>query len=843
MGMRRPPAVPSADPGPATVADPNPGPATRPVSSPVRPTRVLASVNGPAGRSAAGVARAGSAANGLLRKGLNEVRRRRSPLGWAALAWLGLALLLSGDLRPGLLITAALGYLLALWFFVARTRTLAWQSLAALAATGLPWALVAGALARALAPGAADTAGARVVAAAVIEQSLLLVPLVLLPVLFPARVRAFSVADWLLSGLALGAAAQAVEELARRGGAHAGYGPGLLSGGAGWPSVAAVPGRPVLGALVGVSIGLAVAAWRHAGKSALSRPAAIGWQTLAVLGPVGAWWLVTSTLAGWNAALVRGRAWAEAGDPVVPGVLRLGWRIAGHGAALGWLLLVLFLVALLVDAGRLRNAAEYAEDPLAVPFAPTEAADRWAARLTNWAGTRSSVPVAAAVWVVAAACAVVAYTARDVVVVLVAHSRAVRPGVGPRREDSARRPERESRWTATARGRAAGVMVRKVRAEAIGLGSGSPDPHSRRRVRLSGLAGLAALLVAAFGLGPHWAGGAAEAEVATGSFGPPGVPTFWIGGASAAAGPWWDGLGLLGSAGVTIAFLALLVIVLLPLDVGGEPGRSLWLAVRAPSGPTARERALSYLSVSGPAEVLVDAVSSGLGLVSDTAPGPLSKAATRREVRRAVQEFVDDPLGFAANRRAEAAPARPAPRAVTGVPVRSRTSPDRPAIKLADGRLLSPFAPADERIFVAGVEELARDTPTVSSVPTATGPDGVRPAEEYRARIYGDDERLVSLRPEKWSDGQHVAYGMVCDTVYYDGRGPCWYLPDTLPEPIRHRAELEIDRRLVEFATIVYYPASPFRALEITTNHPLVAHVLQERMSRLAIPGYVVLEP
>jgi hypothetical protein len=110
-------------------------------------------------------------------------------------------------------------------------------------------------------------------------------------------------------------------------------------------------------------------------------------------------------------------------------------------------------------------------------------------------------------------------------------------------------------------------------------------------------------------------------------------------------------------------------------------------------------------------------------------------------------------------------------------------------------------------------------------------------------RIYGDDERLISQRPEKWSDGQNIAYGMVGYTAYYDGRGSSWYAPETLPESVRHKAYLEMDRRLIEFATVVYYPASPFRALEITTNHPLVAHALEERMARLAIPGYVVLEP
>jgi hypothetical protein len=154
--------------------------------------------------------------------------------------------------------------------------------------------------------------------------------------------------------------------------------------------------------------------------------------------------------------------------------------------------------------------------------------------------------------------------------------------------------------------------------------------------------------------------------------------------------------------------------------------------------------------------------------------------------------------------------------------------------------LLSALSQDDEHLFVATLDDLTRDLAkdTSGEIGRQAGA-----AAEYRARIYGADERLISLRPEKWSDGQNTAYGMVADTAYYDGRGASWYLPNTLPESIRHKALLEIDRRLIEFATVVYYPASPFRALEVTTNHPLVAQVLEERMSRLAIPGYVVLAP
>jgi hypothetical protein len=208
-------------------------------------------------------------------------------------------------------------------------------------------------------------------------------------------------------------------------------------------------------------------------------------------------------------------------------------------------------------------------------------------------------------------------------------------------------------------------------------------------------------------------------------------------------------------------------------------------------------------------------------------------------VREAVGEFVNNPAGFIPQRRAAArASARPVAPTAPGT-VRSRASVDLQPVKLADGRLLSALSEDDERLFVATLDDLVRHGS--EGRPKDVSSDSA--PERYRSRIYGDNERLISLRPEKWSDGQHSEYGMVCDTVFYDGRGVSWYLPDTVPETIRHKAYLEMDRRLIEFATVVYYPASPFRALEVSTNHPLVAQALEERMTRLAIPGYVVLVP
>lgn len=768
--------------------------------------------------------------------------RARTIVGWAAPIWLGLVYLTFSDLRPGLHSFLGLGYLLVLWFFLARTKTLSWQSLGALFSIGLAWSLVIALITRTLAlgpgPGGIDDLGARTALAAVSESSLILLPLLMLVVLAPARVRGFSVTDWLLTGLVTGLSFHAMEELARRNGGQTGSGFGPLGGGTAVLPEAGFAGRGVLMALLGVTIGLAVAAWRHGGKSSLSPFARIAWRSLAVLAPLGCWWLVVSVQAGWNATLAVGDRWLTAADPSMPWLLRFGWRLGNHGFGLGWLLLVGLLIALLVDAGRLRNAADEADDPLPFPFAPTEAADRWAGRLTRWAGTRSTPPVAAAVWLIAASAAVVAYAVRDLVVVLVGFTRAMRPSTDRHRG-------REPRWPAIARGCAAGVMVRTIRAEATALAAGEDTPLTRRITRAVGAGGLVVLLLAALWLGPHWAAGIGNSVVSD-QVGPgasaAAAPTAWLAGALAALGPWWGSLALWQYVALGLGLVALLVFSAGPLDLPAVAGRSVWFAERSPTGTRPQQQIPSYLSLSSPFESVVDGLGALLGLVPG---GILASATTGKQVRGAVQQFVANPLTFIADRRAAArSAAEPQTQPIAIGTIRARGKVDLPPVKLADGRLLSALSDDDERLFVATLDDLIRDLSSDYPGEQSAVTGRYTAAEaEYRARIYGADERLISLRPEKWSDGQNSAYGMVAATFYYDGRGASWYLPDTLPESIRHKAYLEMDRRLIEFATVVYYPASPFRALEITTNHPLVAQALEERMSRLAIPGYVVMVP
>ena len=867
--MRRPPAVPTAARGPLSAAStpgrpnpgrPNPGRPTsgRPTSgrpdpglpnpdllNPDLPNPDLLNtdlLNTDSPKSEAQPTTSPQAPRPTTAKRAAALRRVRTAVGWLAPVGLVLVYLSIPDLRPGLRAFLDLGYLLLLWFFVARTKTLSWQSLGALFAIGLPWALLIALITRTLGSGAVDDLGAATALAAVAEPSLILLPVLVLTVLAPTRVRGFSVTDWLLAGLVGGLAFQSVEEMARLDGEHAEYGSGLLSGGASLLPHAGFAGRPVLAALLGVTIGLAVASWRHGGKPQLNPAGRIAWRVLAVLAPLGCWWLVVSVQAGWNATLAVGDRWHTTETPSMPWLLRLGWRLGQHGFGLGWLLLLLFLIALLVDAGRLRNAAELADDPLPYPFAPTQAGDQWAGRLTRWAGTRSTLPVAAAVWLIAAGSAVVAYAVRDLVVVLLGYARAARPSAHRR---SGRRPSRragrepgvrEPRWTAIARGAAAGVMVRTIRAEAIALAAGPDTPITRRVTRAAGALGLLGVLLAAFWLGPHWAGGIGDSVVAgsSGASGSAGVgPAAWLAGSVAALGPWWDPLALWQYVVIGLGFVALIAFSAGPLDLPGLGRGSVWFGVRSPSGVGPLDRARSYLGLSSPTELAVD----GLGAVLGFLPAGIAGPRTGKQVRGAIQQFIAGPQTFISDRRAAArTAAEPPTEPIAIVTVRPRPVAELPPVKLADGRLLSALTEDDERLFLGELDELARDLSR-----DAARDRTVQAA--YRARIYGDEERLISLRPEKWSDGQNTTYGMVADSVYYDGRGESWYLPDTLPESIRHKANLELDRRLIEFATVVYYPASPYRALEITTNHPLVAQALEERMSRLAIPGYVVLAP
>jgi hypothetical protein len=216
---------------------------------------------------------------------------------WLALAGLLGAFALYPEFRAGLRTWLWLYLLLIAWFVVARTKTISWRLLTGLFSFSVWWSLGIAAVSVWLSRrvGGVRGDGAGTVIAGMTEESLKLLPLAVLAVVAPGRVRRLAVVDWLLLGLACGLGFQAFEELARRtsvavvrpglldaldrllatirgtnpygaGSGYPQYGWSLLAGGSGTP-LAGYAGHHVFTALVAVTVGLGVAAWRHGAHS------------------------------------------------------------------------------------------------------------------------------------------------------------------------------------------------------------------------------------------------------------------------------------------------------------------------------------------------------------------------------------------------------------------------------------------------------------------------------------------------------------------------------------------------------------------------------------------------
>lgn len=171
---------------------------------------------------------------------VRRLRVARAVWLWGSLAWLLVLLVVRPEVRESLRVFVAVYWLLLVWFFLARTRTVSWRAVAGMFAVGVVWAGVVGLALRGLAqqvgahhfgsvtvPGQVRGLGPMVAIAGVGEESAKLVPLVVVAVVAAVRVRRFAVTDWLLLGFASCLGFQAFEELARRVTAHVTR-PGLL---------------------------------------------------------------------------------------------------------------------------------------------------------------------------------------------------------------------------------------------------------------------------------------------------------------------------------------------------------------------------------------------------------------------------------------------------------------------------------------------------------------------------------------------------------------------------------------------------------------------------------------
>jgi hypothetical protein len=540
---------------------------------------------------------------------------------WAGLGLLLVLLVVRPVYRQGLAVYAACGFTLVLWFAVSRTRTVSWFAVAQMFAVGVVFSwVIAWASFRLVATiglGVWDD-GPGTAVAGLTEESLKLVPLVVVALVAPGRVRRFAAADWLLLGLAAGMGFQAWEDLVRRvseavspslggvlgQGAGSGYpqhGWGLLSGGFGtWRGgeVWGYPGHHVTTALVAGCAGLGVALWRS-GTSPWRRAAA-------VLLPVTAWLAVMADHVGYNASL-HDVSWTDTGTSTAPWALRTWWDTTGQGTGRGWLLLVVLVVALLVDAGRLHRAG---------PVTDLPAGDGWWARprlLVEAVRARTPSPPVTAV------AALAVFAARDVMAPLLAYGRA--PG--------------ESRRAAAARGRATAMSLRRVRMAAIAADldqadvdrAGAPERGARAVVRAGAAVALGTLLAVGL-LGAALLARRIGAELT------PAQGFGWLAGQMDGLGRWWDGRSTSEKVVIGAGIAALVALsggsFALALGVSGaavyvaEHGEGAATLVRDPGAATR-----DWWATTTPTEAAVDVAEFGLTF----APGNFGGALAGRQLR------------------------------------------------------------------------------------------------------------------------------------------------------------------------------------------------------------------
>ena len=369
-------------------------------------------------------------------------------------------------LVPVVWMLACLGVVVVL----ARTRTVSWRLVSVMFSLGVPWALVVAKATEAVAAAGGMTTsdhGVSVALAAFVEEPGKLVPLVVVALVAPGRVRRLAAVDWALLGYAAGAGFTVAEDASRRlapeglvswllGGQGLGYSlnpwtagsfrlwesDGLLGrfmAGVG-PSPLGV-GHHVSTMTVAMALGLGIVAWR----------------TRNLLGRVVAWVLPGAVLvqvvvdhAAYNASVtsLASVSWLTDGGDGIPGWVGWLWQVSGRGGSLVVYSMVLFGLCQLTDARRRLRTGPVGTTAVEAPRVPALAAMGGPAFIR--------APLEAAV-------ALVAYSYSDLVVIA--------RGYGDRRMT---RPQRmiEGRLTA--------AQVMAARRDAMAATTPGTEPRARR---------------------------------------------------------------------------------------------------------------------------------------------------------------------------------------------------------------------------------------------------------------------------------------------------------------------------------------------------------------------------
>lgn len=353
-------------------------------------------------------------------RALRILMRVRMVLTWVSLLIVAVTLAVSPLARTVLGAWIGCFWIVAVCFWLARGKTVSWGMTSGIFAISMPWAGAVGWLSFQVAAAArvpVDHAASQVVIAGVVEELAKLAPICLVTVIAPGRVRRLLIQDWLVLGVACGAGFMAVEEVARRLTYVLGNTPGLQLSKAVcpedpegiiecihahtfslWPFADAFPGpvtyagHAIVTGLVAVSIGLARHLWWRARHHHPAFGVALRCMALGL--PLGVLWVAivdhmatnsTTASTNWFTGERVVKAWgATKGEAPWP-IVGTTSSMAGSGQGRGWLLLVMLVVAILLDArvmrlgGYARTLAGPGGGPGTPQGPPGGVAGRWGA--------------------------------------------------------------------------------------------------------------------------------------------------------------------------------------------------------------------------------------------------------------------------------------------------------------------------------------------------------------------------------------------------------------------------------------------------------------------------------
>ncbi|QQC39683.1 hypothetical protein I6I08_12905 [Actinomyces oris] len=301
------------------------------------------------------------------------LRRVRAVATWFALLVVLVAVVVSPTVRTALGAWVGCLWLVVCWFALARAKTVSWALTSGVFATGMPLALLIGMVSLWVCSAAGVTpsdASASLVVASVVEEVLKLTPLAVLALVAPGRVRRFLVSDWIVLGVAAGAAFEAVEEVTRRIMLLTGHGSSFLDrllcpeGGVrqlkcnGASTYSLIPlsgasgdvfvyaGHAVVTGLVAGAIGLGIALWRRGRVHRGGYRAAL--QGLGILVPSWTWWVAVVDHMGRNASDYVLWLWTGGEAPSWPIEVTASLTNYGHGR--GGILLLMMALAWVIDS-------------------------------------------------------------------------------------------------------------------------------------------------------------------------------------------------------------------------------------------------------------------------------------------------------------------------------------------------------------------------------------------------------------------------------------------------------------------------------------------------------------